>query len=220
MNTQTEELSRRDHIGQMITPTLMVPRDSAPPECRIGQTRFLMASDGLYIETRVPFGSLVRRLWTLERGVPLPYGDVSERDDFGFILRSRLLPLISETMLPAAALQAEKEEEWAGLIVWDGAEFVPWAAEFETGRDYAKSLDRGLADLPAGYSIACDIHSHHAMPPFFSPDDNTSDSGRVKIALVLGNYRTEDGVALFDVTGRYCVEGMFFDIPTWQEENK
>lgn len=205
------ELNRRDRISQSLMPTVMVPKHSELPPCRPGQVRFLMAEDGLYLESSSVWGGLVRKLWDNPRAHPLPYGTVIERDGFSPVLHEHIMPLIQSVILPEAAAAAENKLEWAGLIVWNGADFALWPVAFETSQLRAKCVDRGLTDLPEGYSLVADVHSHHVMPPFFSEEDNASDSSRVKMSVVLGNYRVESDRPAFDWKARYCVEGFFFN---------
>jgi PRTRC genetic system protein A len=173
--------------------------------------RFLMGADGLYLETQQHWGSLVKLLWHSTRKFsPLPYGKVEEHDEFLTVMGEHVMPIVSEVMIPAAARAAEEDGEWAGFVVWDGSEFLPWEEEFKATVGSVEFLSHGAANLPAGMSLVADIHSHGRIPPFFSGDDNLSDKGRVKISIVLGNYRIEEDKPIFDWIARYCVNGFFF----------
>lgn len=208
------DLSRWDMEKQKRFPTIMVPQRSELPACAVGQSRLLMAGDGLYLETKREWGGLVRKLWNCLRWHALPYGAVEERDEFVFVLHEKVMPIVSGLMVPEAARYAQQGKEWAGFVVWDGSDFAPWMEDFDATRLSVDFLTHGAANLPEGMSLVADIHSHGQLPPRFSRDDNASDKGRVKISIVLGNHRTEDGQPFFDWTARYCVEGFFFERAT------
>lgn len=205
----TKTLSPLDIIDRKLWPTIPVPRASALDECAMNCKRFLLGSDGLYLEAKKPFGSIVKRLWRSPRKTPLPFGKVEERNDFSVVLEQRVLPIITDVMIPEAAKYAERDKEWAGFVVWDGSEFRPWLEQLSVGCAHVKFNTHGAANLPTGLSLVADIHTHGKGAPFFSRDDNASDEGRTKIAVVLGNYRTDDGRPVFDWIARYCVEGFF-----------
>ncbi|MFI5294348.1 MAG: DUF2016 domain-containing protein [Thermodesulfovibrionales bacterium] len=205
------ELNLFDRALQTVFPTIMVPKKSELAPCKEGQTRLLMASDGLYIETRCAFGGLVRKLWDCPRQLPpLPYGSIEERDDFLPVLHDYVMPLFKEHMIEEAAAYAERKKEWAGFVVWDGAAFLPVKLAYTSTSVTVDFLDCLQRELAPGHSIVADIHSHHVMEPRFSQLDDISDRGRVKISVVVGNYRSAEGRPLFDWTARYCVEGFFF----------
>lgn len=212
----TIELNALDRTLQTLFPTIMVPKKSELIPCKEGQTRLLIASDGLYLETRCSWGGLVRKLWDCPRQLPpLPYGNIEERDDFLPILHKYVMPLFQEHMLEEAASYADSRKEWAGFIVWDSTAFVPLKLPYESTDVTVKFRDSVENHFTPGHSIVADIHSHHVMAPRFSSLDDISDRGRVKIAVVVGNYRRTEGGPLFDWTARYCVEGFFFqDNPT------
>ena len=169
-----------------------------------------MGADGLYIETRRPWGGLRRKLWDCSMR-HLPYGPLQEYDDFSAVLHERVMPIVSDVMVREAARYAEQRREWAGFVVWNGSEFLPWGVDFESAPLSVDFKGRGLCDLPMGHSIVADIHSHIAgVPASFSSEDDLSDQGRVKISVVLGNYRVERTGPRFNWTARYCVEGFFF----------
>ena len=208
----TINLSESDIMHQTRWPTIMVPRKSVLPDCKVDGKRFLMASDGLYLETRREWGGLVKRLWQLpKRFATLPYGEVQEKDDFRTVLYENVIPIISEVMVPKAAEYAEQNKEWAGFVVWDGAEFLPWDEEFKATGGSAKFVTHGAWNLPEGLTLVADVHTHGRGTPFFSSLDNDSDRGKTKISVVLGNYKVKGDEPAFDWKARYCVEGFFFN---------
>lgn len=194
-----------DESLQKEFPTLMVPENEPLPECRMGRTRLLMAKDGLYIDTRQPWGSLTIRLWKSPR--ELPYGRAEEKDDFEERLREGI-KIIENQIIREIEEHAEKGLEWAGIIIWSkdkGMQYYPLSF-IATPSDvhYIKP------NLPENNYIVIDIHSHHEMNPFFSITDNIDECGRVRISICLGNYNKEK--KQFEKAMRYAVEGFFIRI--------
>lgn len=188
----------------------MVPQRSELPPCNTGQTRLLMAADDCYLETLTPWGHLVKLIMPNPRKVSLPYGRVEEIDSFTDVLTSRVMPIVTGHMLTEAARYAEEEKEWAGFVVLNGNSFIPWHDDFKATGGSVKFTTDTAANLPEGYSLVADIHSHGSIRPFFSPADNKSDLGKIKISVVLGNYRNE-GTPKFDWKARFCVQGFFIE---------
>jgi PRTRC genetic system protein A len=211
-------MTKDEIIGKRF-PTLMVPREEPLPPCPVGETRLLMGADGVYLETNQPWGRLIRRLWSLSRIRPLPYGEIEEVDGFFPVLQYHIMPIISAHIVKEAAEYAREGKEWAGLIVWDGrgSSYLPVSFKASTFR----AGEIQIPSLAEGHYIAGDIHSHHKMAPSFSPIDDNSDSMGARISVVLGNFREEEDGPKFDWRARYCVQGFIFsDIPCCMEVDK
>ena len=201
-----------DEILQREFYTIMAPKYGELEPCPMKRTRLLMGSGGLFIETRQPWGRLVKTVWPAPRR--LPYGDVEEVDEFAPVLQT-----FEETILPGiipdAARYACRDKEWAGWVTFseqDGLVYQPLSLDVtEVRADYRQK------QKIVGASLAVDVHSHGKGAPFFSPQDNEDDSGGVRICVVLGSYgrvMTSAGeVDKFDWVARYVVEGFFFDVP-------
>jgi PRTRC genetic system protein A len=202
----------KDEVVRKRFPTLMMPREEQLPECPVGETRLLMAADGLYLETNQPWGRLIRRLWTLPRVRPLPYGTVEEADDFLTVLQSHIMPAISTCMVKEAAIYARDGKEWAGLVIWDGEGCYYLPVPFRASCYRAEDIQ--MPRLPEGHYIVGDVHSHHRMPPSFSTTDDYSDSMGARISVVLGNFREGEDGPRFDWRARYCVQGFIFSEKT------
>ncbi|MDA8106108.1 MAG: DUF2016 domain-containing protein [Nitrospiraceae bacterium] len=207
----------KDEIIRRRFPTLMAPREEPLPECPVGETRFLMAADGLYLETNQPWGRLIRRLWSLSRIRPLPYGSVEEVDEFHAILQDHIMPVISTHMVEDAAAYARDRKEWAGLAVWDGSGCYYLPVPFRASSFRAEDIR--MPRLPEGHYIVGDVHSHHRMAPSFSTIDDNSDSMGARISVVLGNFKEGGEGPRVDWKARYCVQGFIFsdDITCCQE---
>jgi PRTRC genetic system protein A len=210
----------KDEIIRRRFPTLMVPREEPLPVCPIGETRFLMAADGLYLETNQPWGRLIRRIWSLSRIRPLPYGAVKEEDGFLAALQDHIMPVISAYMVKEAAAYARDGKEWAGLVIWDGEGCYYQPVPFKTSCFRLKDIE--MPRLPEGHYIAGDVHSHHGMTPSFSPIDDNSDSMGARISVVLGNFTEGDDGPRFKWRARYCAQGFIFsdNITCCREANK
>ena len=76
--------NRLDQIIQKHMPVVIVPTYGELDALETGKTRFLMGKDGLYLETKQPWGSLIKKLWHSPRY--LPYGWVLEKDEFAEVL--------------------------------------------------------------------------------------------------------------------------------------
>jgi PRTRC genetic system protein A len=201
-------VNRLDEIIQGEFTTVMVPKHEELPPLRVGKTRLLMARDGLYIEAVQHWGRLIRRLWSAPR--PLPYGEIEEIDTFKDALQAVARSEIMGVIVEEAARCAERGREWIGWVFSDceSGELFYQPLDFDSTRT---SVDYRKGNLD-GVSVAVDVHSHGRIAAGFSPIDDRDDSGGVRIAVVLGNFREEKGQRKFDYAVRYCVQGFF--LPT------
>jgi PRTRC genetic system protein A len=200
-------VNKRDESIQKERPTIMVPQHEELPPCPVRKVRFLMGKQGLYLETVMPFGHLIRQLWESPR--TLPYGDVEEVDTFQTALQDIFHAGLFLQAQKDAALYARNGKEWIGHVFYDQA---------HDGYVYAMpafSSDAISVEYDArkhGLSLAVDIHSHGTLPTGFSSDDDKDDKGGVRIAIVLGDFQETGGGPMFEYACRYVVEGMFFDL--------
>lgn len=192
---------RRDQIVFGETPTLMQPLYGEPlkkPE--IGKHRFVIAGDGVYVEA---INSVLEvRLPVAKSAIKLPYGQmgaVGVRLVYGQIPKAILHDVCEKAFLSAP-------NEWTGLAVWDKirkeyALYEPDVISCSTGHISYRNV------LPDEYELVMDLHSHGAMPAFFSKTDNMSDIGGFYIAGVVGN--CDSGEPTFAT--RLVVNGHFFE---------
>ena len=197
-------MNNLDLILQKQLPTVMVPRYEELIPCELRRSRFLMGADGLYIETRQPYGVFRGRLWRSPRR--LPYGPIGERDDFTPILKNDTVrAIIRDIVVPEAQECARSDREWAGWIVWNkDAGYVYLPLEFHAS---VARVEFTRPDLPEGTFLVIDIHSHGRISPFFSSVDNRDDAGGVRLAVVIGGYND----AGFTFRSRVIAEGLFFE---------
>lgn len=179
-------------LGQM--PALMVPALGELPACEVGQRRFLLASDGVYVEARTP--SLHVRAPISETS--LPFGHVEPCCE----LTGGLMPAALGQALVDAALEAFPNET-ASLVI-----YRPSLGRYALNRpDIASAsvahvkLDH-WADVD-DHHLAVDVHTHGKLVPYFSSTDDASDRSihEPHISLVFGHCCEGD----VSVTGRICV---------------
>jgi PRTRC genetic system protein A len=193
-------MDKLDSILQELCPTVMVPKYSELPELAIGNRRYLMAADGLWLETRQPWGRFRLPLW--ESPVSLPYGSVKKM----FCMESIHDSLIYECY-KMALIKAYDRKEWAGWITWDaetGYVYTP----LEVINESIERIDFRRPILPTGSFLVMDLHSHPFDMDAFSEDDDIDNCGGVYIAGVVSFNKNFEPV----LTKRLCIEGHFFDI--------
>jgi PRTRC genetic system protein A len=192
---------RRDQIVFGETPTLMQPLyGEALQKPETGKHRFVIASDGVYVEAVNQV--LDVRLPVAKSGIKLPYGQIGA---VGICLVNGKIPKrILQDICEKTFLCGEYE--WAGLVVWDKirkeyALFEPEVISFSAGHISYLNV------LPDKYNLVMDLHSHGTVPAFFSKTDDQSDIGGFYIAGVVGN--CDSGEPTFAT--RIVVNGHFFE---------
>ena len=145
----------KDRLIQERFPTIMAPRYEDLMPCPLHQTRLLIARRGLYIDTLQPFGAFRRCLWFADRD--LPYGEVTEVDEFSGILKNPQVTAIFENcILPQAAEYADDNREWAGWIVWskeEGYSYLPLDFEASAARVFIRHRPV-LPEIPISSSMS------------------------------------------------------------------
>ena len=194
-------IDKRDQIIFGETPTLMQPlHGEALPKPETGKHRFVIASDGVYVEAVNPV--LEVRLPVAKSAIKLPYGQIGAVGVYlahGQIPRRILQDVCEKTFLCVP-------NEWAGLVVWDKirkeyALYEPDTISFSTRHISYRNV------LPNEYELVMDLHSHGNMAAFFSKTDDKSDMGGFYIAGVVGN--CDSGEPTFAT--RIVVNGHFFE---------
>lgn len=176
------EIDPRDAILQAHTPAVMVPRHGTLPMMEKSGHRFLIASDGVWLEVLRPWLHARVNIGTVE--VPLPFGAVEHLIQYAF--KPANIAGITQRFLADAARAFPNEcaawavyDENTGLL-----EYRPLIAA-ASGPAGLEGIHRPrLADHE---HLAIDIHSHGAHGAGFSPTDDEDDAGEVKYATVFGN---------------------------------
>jgi len=207
-------MNKYDEIIKKNMPVVVVPAYEPLPQNEIGKTRFLMAREGLYIQTTPPWGTLTRIVWRSPR--PLPYGAVEEENTFVKVLDDAT-NIIKSVIVPVAAKYARYGKEYAGLITWHPDGYYEHLPVDFTSTEV--EISYRVPKVSNGAHIAIDIHSHGRIRPYFSTTDDADDAGGVKIGVVLGNYRRREGIDTFDSVIRYSVEGFhFYEMSDMEED--
>lgn len=190
----------RDLAVCAVTPTLMAPRYGTLPPVAVGQYRFVVASNGVFVQARSRAVDVCLRIGNANG---LPYGAVEEyvRLAGGPIPRE-----LGEQMMARAI--AATPNEWAGIIVYDALEQA-----YRLTEPPVSSVSPGhITYATSGYDdelLVLDIHSHGTGHAFFSGTDNRSDNHGVYLASVLGCCKDMNEI---EVKTRIVVHGIHYNV--------
>lgn len=185
-----------DHIVAEACPLLIMPRHSEPPAMTEYGHRYILARNGLFLEVLAPAGHF--RLNVGEFDHRIPYGECQQIISFSFHgCGNQHVTLINEFIDHA---RRELPNEAAAWLIWN--------LDTKTMRlqilqpDFASptSITFVRPKMATNECLAIDIHSHAALPAFFSPTDDADDIGEVKLCMVVGSLDKEITVAT-----RLCV---------------
>ena len=196
-------MDKRDEFLQKITPTVMVPRFGNFEPLNTNGHRFLVASDGMWLE--------IKRAWLYARihcapvqgHVPIPYGSVTPCIEL-------LCGQIPQEVKEAFQVQAKAAlpNETAATIIWNektgDMRLLP-RVEVKTGKAYV-TIEAPL--LAEDEHLVMDIHSHGTFPAGFSSTDNKYDQTGVYLAGVIGNVNTNTLSHAY----RLCALGVFINL--------
>jgi len=201
-NQLCKPINTLDHILQSHFPTVMVPKYEDLSSCEQGKSRLLVARDGLYFDTNLPWGEFTKKLFASP--APFPYGTVSERDTMEISAR-QVLSLIKKHMLDDIIRSAFNDLEWFGAVAWDGNKLLPVTPDFSAS---ACAVEYSYETLPSDILIVADIHSHGCGRAFFSDRDNRDDESGMKMAFVVGQCCEANSAT---VLWRYCINRFMFE---------
>ena len=188
----------KDRLIQEACPVVMAPKFSDLPAIE-GRYRYLIASDGLWIEAKVPWGHFRLPLWKSLR--LLPYGEA----EYIYRLESGQLPLsLLNCCIEAARTKAKMGLEWAGWIVWDPYDGYR-LMEPTVIKESSSSVSYEYPEL-TGDHLVVDLHSHPFDMSAFSGVDDHDDMGGIRFSGVICFDRNMQ--PKFNV--RLCIEGHFF----------
>ena len=159
------ELNRLDRLAFEATPVITVPRYSPLPALQIGQRRYLVASDGVYIEarSRALHACVQMAGWV----APTPFGEIVP---FAKPVAGPIPPPMLQRFMALAA--AASPAEAAALIVLRHGRYElihPGGQQAGVGR--ISYSTRGIDPL----DVLVDMHSHGRMAAFFSTQDDADD---------------------------------------------
>ncbi|MGF6988412.1 PRTRC genetic system protein A [Paraburkholderia atlantica] len=189
-----------DMTLQRSFPTVMVPRNETVAEMLTAGERLLIAENGVFLEVRRPWLSLVRQVAEFNVRTAIPYGRVTPS--------TRLLcETIPADLVGAFAEMARKAHplETGAWIVWSPSTQAFRLAPVGIVTHTAGSLKYQPPTLAGDEVLVMDCHSHGRHPAYFSSTDNDDDRHDVKMALVIGNCdRSTPSIAV-----RLCAKGIF-----------
>ncbi|MBF4991038.1 PRTRC system protein A [Methylophilus sp. QUAN] len=197
-------MNNLDTMIQNLTPTVMVPKHEPLQYLSDYGHRFLMASNGVWMESKAPWGHVVFPVRIIPE-VSFPYGSTKPIMEINTPNGKIPVDLIR--------LFVEKAKETPDTEV---AAWVIYDSRFQTMRlemlkfSFAsdQKIDYVCPSLSDDESVLMDIHSHATGPAFFSPEDDKDDKGAFRIAVVIGNLDKPD----VSVVSRLCMYGMFYDL--------
>lgn len=192
------KLDTRDAYLQKVIPTAMMPRFSALEPLSDDGHRFIVGSDGIYLEVKRPWLHLCKMI-ARQTAVAMPYGTPAEFQTIAFEFPSDLLGLfISEA-------RSNLPDEFGAWIVYDAEEgnfsYLPLKSTHATP-DFLEVIRPELAEHQ---HLFCDLHSHGSGEAFFSSIDNKDDASEVKISVVYGNLDQAEPM----VVSRLCCLGAY-----------
>jgi PRTRC genetic system protein A len=186
-------------------PFAAVPRHAPFHPLQDNGHRFLLATDGLYLEVRRPWLHLVHPL-APQTAVTVPYGALQSQCSLDFGKISTALPQLKEF---AATAAATAPIEAAASLLWNHKERTWRLATPETIGEASESrIQYRQVECGPDESLVIDLHSHGHGPAYFSATDNEDDRGSVKIAGVFGDLDKANPTVAF----RLCMLGLYIPI--------
>jgi len=194
----------RDQAIAAATPIIPAPRHGDLEPVPLGQYRYVMASNGIFVQARTPVLDVTLRFQDVDMRVP--YGQMRESVSFthGVIPES-----LKEDIYEAACKVAP--DEWAGLI----------CLNFETGQ-YELIEPEADARSPVRVhykrdsfdekGLIVDLHSHGTSPlgyRGFSATDDRDDEYGIYMACVLGKCSSPQDI---EIRTRIVIHGMFYQV--------
>jgi PRTRC genetic system protein A len=194
----------RDRILLSQAPPLPMPVFGTLPPTPVGRRRYVLASDGLYVQARHHGLDVTVKL----KDETLPYGPLRAVLQLtGGLIPFDLFREIERLAVAASPL------EWAGVVHWDERQA---RYRLTTPRVIARScgeIEYATEDIDFERVVLI-VHSHGLLPAFFSAQDDASDAAGVYFASVLGHCRAVNATTSCT---RLVIEGRTFPVarPPW-----
>jgi len=192
-----------DDVLQKVTPTVMVPKFGMLEAMETAGHRFLVASNGLWIEVKRAWLDLLAPL-AIQEVVAMPYGQLNPKIKFSF--GGLPLNLLEEFIQNA---KEQSPYECGAWIIWNEGTNTFELRMLEATKAGVGHLTYKCPILNDGEHLVVDIHSHGNLGAFFSSEDNADDAGEVKVALVVGNLDHH----VPTLVARICANGLFIEMP-------
>lgn len=198
-------MNQFDAAIQKMTPTVMVPRyEELEPLVDDGY-RYLMAANGLWVESKAPWGH-VRAPIRIISGMSFPYGHLKSFIDIQS--PNKKIPL---NLVHAFVDEARKtpDVEVAGWVIYNRINQSTRLQMLDANTSSGSHIEYVCPELSDEESLMMDIHSHAKHHAYFSAQDDADDKGAFKIAVVVGCI----GSGNENVVARLCVYGSFHHLP-------
>jgi PRTRC genetic system protein A len=186
-------LGRADAVLLAQTPALMMPRFSALPPLEPFRRRYVVARDGLYVQSRTPVLDLTLRVEHFT--TPLPFGTIEE----SVRMAGGMIPKEIFRELRRRAV-AHYPMEWAAFVLFDGDYRIAEPTIIDRSGGHVTYRTDGIDDR----HLVLDIHSHGRFEASFSGDDDATDIHGTYFASVFGHCEHEDTVTCLS---RLVVDG-------------
>jgi PRTRC genetic system protein A len=196
-------MNAADMVLQRSFPTVMVPRgEPVVPMVSVGE-RLLIAQNGVFLEIKRTWISMVRRIADFSVQTAIPYGDVVERTE-------RICGHIPTTLVGdfVSMARAAHPMETGAWIVWSASTRQFRLVSVKILSHTAGSLNYERPELGPDEVLVVDCHSHGRHKAYFSVTDDEDDKHDIKFALVIGNCSSP--VPSFAL--RLCAKGVFEDV--------
>jgi len=209
LNRLYTEYDTRDHVLLGQNPTLMMPRFGDLPELRVGQRRYVMAQDGLYVQSKSSVMCVTVRIVETP---PMPYGPLSP----SVTMIGGLVPLELVNQFKNIAREVSPTET-AAFIVWNKQRYEYVLLSREVVSASAGHISYLVDDIDRD-SIVCNWHSHGTMNAYFSTTDDASDIDGLYFASVFG--QCSQGQTM-EIVSRLVIDGLHIPLKwhPWNDHN-
>lgn len=167
----------RDQARLFTNPVLLMPFEGALPPLTQGPRRYVLASDGLYVQAKT---RVLKVTVPLARVTGLPFGPLAPSVE----LAGGPIPFSFFEQIEEAALH-HHPNEWSAFIHWD-EEHGEYALTVPRTRSRSGSHIAYDTDAVDPERLVLDVHTHGAFSAYFSPVDDASNLFGLYFASVLG----------------------------------
>lgn len=191
----------RDFVIEQATPVLPAPRYGTLPPVAEGMHRFIMASNGVFVEARSAALSLCLPVSDPVPGIP--YGAAEAH----LTLQAGAIPPTAWSDLAHRAA-ATAPDEWAGAVCLaaDGGYEVVEPVVESRGRGHVRWRTESIDES----RMLIDVHSHGDGQAYHSAMDDRSDRrGGIFLSGVIGRSRSSKPTLAL----RACVHGLLLPLP-------
>lgn len=190
-----------DQVLQNCVPVAIVPKHGKFEPLDKDGHRYLVASDGLWLELRTPWLHL-RYPVAQQDAVPMPYGSLHPLVDFK--VETPSMEFLGRFIQQGISELPNETGAW--ITVKDGQ------LRFHRLTSIHADQDRLAYECPVleeGETLFIDLHTHGKAPAFFSRTDDEDDRNSVKVAICVGYPKAGEPP---QVVARLCALGLFLEL--------